>query len=91
MVCCILQGKAILEQSHEELKNRFTNTLYLELMLKTMTESDRSNLISDLNKSLDDRTNVQYELAKLPRNKLQYKLTYTSADPSEIEYVISIE
>nr|XP_029714133.1 LOW QUALITY PROTEIN: ATP-binding cassette sub-family A member 12 [Aedes albopictus] len=78
-------GKAILEQSHEELKDRFTNTLYLDLVLKTMTESDRSTLISDLNKSLDERTNVQYELAKLPRNKLQYKLTYTAANPSEVD------
>ncbi|XP_062562122.1 glucosylceramide transporter ABCA12 [Armigeres subalbatus] len=78
-------GKAILEQSHEELKNRFTNTLYLDLTLKSLTESDRSNLIADLNKSLDERNNVQYEFTKLPRNVLQYKLTYTTENPSEID------
>lgn len=69
------------------MKNRFTNTLYIDLVLKSMTDTDRANLISDLNKNLDQRTNVIYELVKLPRNKLQYKLTYTAADPSDIEYV----
>lgn len=79
------QGKAILEESHEELKNRFTNTLYIDMTLKSLTEGDRSSIISELNKNLDQQTNLRYGVSKLPKNKLQYKLTYTGANSLDIE------
>lgn len=84
-VVVLENGKAILEESHEELKNRFTNTLYIDMTLKSLTEGDRSSIISELNKNLDQQTNLRYGVSKLPKNKLQYKLTYTGANSLDID------
>lgn len=67
------------------MKNRFTNTLYIDMTLKSLTEGDRSSIISELNKNLDQQANLRYGVSKLPKNKLQYKLTYTGANSLDIE------
>lgn len=84
-VVVLENGKAILEESHEELKNRFTNTLYIDMTLKSLTEGDRSNIINEINKNLDQQTNLRYGVSKLPKNKLQYKLTYTGTNSLDID------
>ncbi|XP_055631846.1 glucosylceramide transporter ABCA12 [Toxorhynchites rutilus septentrionalis] len=84
-VVILEDGKAILEQSQEELKNRFTNTLYVDITLKGLSETDRTNVISELDKCLSQQTSVKYDVSKLARNKLLYKLTYAEVDPSEID------
>lgn len=84
-VVMLENGKAILEENHEELKSRFTNTLYVDMTLKSMTESDRTSIVSELNKNLDQQPNLRYGMSKLPRNKLQYKLTYTGTNSLDID------
>ncbi|XP_055614020.1 glucosylceramide transporter ABCA12 [Uranotaenia lowii] len=84
-VVVLENGKAILEQSHEELKNYFTNTIYLELTLKSLSESANSGLVAELNKLLDHQEEMSYETTKLPRNRLEYKINYTGTNPSNID------
>ncbi|XP_053683429.1 retinal-specific phospholipid-transporting ATPase ABCA4 [Sabethes cyaneus] len=84
-VVILENGQAIMEQSHEELKNRFTNTLYVDITLKGLTENDRSTVISEISMTLDRQENVRYEVSKLPGNKLQYKLEYTGTTPSDVD------
>lgn len=57
----------------------------MDVTLKGLTETDRTNVITELDKCLNEQTAVQYEVSKLARNKLLYKLTYAEEDPSEIE------
>ncbi|XP_058829413.1 glucosylceramide transporter ABCA12-like [Topomyia yanbarensis] len=78
-------GKAILEQSHEELKNQFTNTLYVDITLKALTESERAGLIAELNEIINKQAKLRYEVTKLPGNKLQYRLNYKEASPSDVD------
>ncbi|XP_055530518.1 ATP-binding cassette sub-family A member 13 [Wyeomyia smithii] len=84
-VVVLENGKAILEQSHEELKNRFTNTLYVDIALKGLSDNDRAGVITEISLTLDRQENVRYEVSKLPGNKLQYKIEYTGSNPSDVD------
>ncbi|XP_058465272.1 glucosylceramide transporter ABCA12 [Malaya genurostris] len=84
-VVILENGKAILEQSHEELKNQFTNTLYVDIVLKALTESERAGVISELNQTMNKQSNLRYEVTKLPGNKMQFKLNFEATSLSDID------
>ncbi|XP_058056343.1 glucosylceramide transporter ABCA12 [Anopheles bellator] len=72
-------GKAILEQSHEELKKRFTNTIYLAITLKPQPDADRTALIAALGKVLDGLADLRHEMTAT-LNKLNYKIASSTND-----------
>ncbi|XP_052862121.1 glucosylceramide transporter ABCA12 [Anopheles cruzii] len=72
-------GKAILEQSHEELKKRFTNTIYLTITLKPQPDADRTALIAELSKVLDGLADMRHEMTAT-LNKLNYKIASSTND-----------
>uniref|UniRef100_A0A182WCU7 ABC transporter domain-containing protein n=1 Tax=Anopheles minimus TaxID=112268 RepID=A0A182WCU7_9DIPT len=72
-------GKAILEQSQEELKKRFTNTIYLKVFLRHQTDEDRTAMIAQLSKLLDGTEDLRYEMSAM-LNQLDFKITSSSND-----------
>uniref|UniRef100_A0A182SLQ4 ABC transporter domain-containing protein n=1 Tax=Anopheles maculatus TaxID=74869 RepID=A0A182SLQ4_9DIPT len=72
-------GKAILEQSQEELKKRFTNTIYLKVFLIHQTDLERTALIAQLSKLLDGTIDLRYEMSAT-LNQLDFKITSSTSD-----------
>uniref|UniRef100_A0A182P8G6 ABC transporter domain-containing protein n=1 Tax=Anopheles epiroticus TaxID=199890 RepID=A0A182P8G6_9DIPT len=72
-------GKAILEQSQEELKKRFTNTIYLRVFMKQQTDADRTALIAQLSKLLDGTVDLRYDMSAT-LNQLDFKITSSTND-----------
>uniref|UniRef100_A0A182MYE2 ABC transporter domain-containing protein n=1 Tax=Anopheles dirus TaxID=7168 RepID=A0A182MYE2_9DIPT len=72
-------GKAILEQSQEELKKRFTNTIYLKIFLRHQTDPDRTALIAELSKLLDGLADTRYEMSAT-LNQLDFKIASSTND-----------
>ncbi|XP_041781594.1 ATP-binding cassette sub-family A member 12 [Anopheles merus] len=72
-------GKAILEQSQEELKKRFTNTIYLSIFLKHQTDVDRTVMIAQLSKLLDGTADLRYDMSAT-LNQLDFKITSSTND-----------
>ncbi|XP_053667952.1 glucosylceramide transporter ABCA12 [Anopheles marshallii] len=74
-------GKAILEQSQEELKKRFTNTIYLKVLLCQL-DAGRGNVTAQLTILLDSIADIRYEM-NATLNQLDIKIT-SSTDDSEV-------
>uniref|UniRef100_A0A2M4A096 Putative abc transporter n=1 Tax=Anopheles triannulatus TaxID=58253 RepID=A0A2M4A096_9DIPT len=72
-------GKAILEQSQEDLKKRFTNTIYLRITLKPQSEADRTATVAELTKLLDGLADVRYEMSAT-LNQLDFKIASSTND-----------
>ncbi|XP_035898665.1 ATP-binding cassette sub-family A member 12 [Anopheles stephensi] len=72
-------GKAILEQSQEELKKRFTNTIYLKVFLRHQTDLERTALIAQLSKLLDGTIDLRYEMSAT-LHQLDFKITSSTGD-----------
>ncbi|XP_053680163.1 glucosylceramide transporter ABCA12 [Anopheles nili] len=72
-------GKAILEQSQEELKKRFTNTIYVKISLKPQQDIERTVLIAGLTKLLDGTPDVRYEMSAT-LHKLDFKIASSTND-----------
>uniref|UniRef100_A0AAG5DKP5 ABC transporter domain-containing protein n=1 Tax=Anopheles atroparvus TaxID=41427 RepID=A0AAG5DKP5_ANOAO len=72
-------GKAIMEQSQEELKNRFTNTIYLGVFLKHQSEAEHTALIAELSKLMDGLADTRYEMTAT-LTELNFKIASSSND-----------
>ncbi|XP_058118442.1 glucosylceramide transporter ABCA12 [Anopheles ziemanni] len=72
-------GKAIMEQSQEELKKRFTNTIYLKIFLKHQPEFEHTALIAELSKLMDGLADMRYEMTAT-LSQLNFRITSSSND-----------
>lgn len=68
-----------MEQSQEELKKRFTNTIYLSIFLKHQTDVDRTVMIAQLSKLLDGTVDLRYDMSAT-LNQLDFKITSSTND-----------
>lgn len=68
-----------MEQSQEDLKKRFTNTIYLRITLKPQSEADRTATVAELSKLLDGLADVRYEMSAT-LNQLDFKIASSSND-----------
>uniref|UniRef100_A0A182MPU9 ABC transporter domain-containing protein n=1 Tax=Anopheles culicifacies TaxID=139723 RepID=A0A182MPU9_9DIPT len=83
-------GKAILEQSQEELKKRFTNTIYLRVFLRHQTDADRTVIIAQLSKLLDGTADLRYEMSAM-LNQLDFKITSSTNDCGVLNIELLLE
>ncbi|XP_049289465.1 ATP-binding cassette sub-family A member 13 [Anopheles funestus] len=83
-------GKAILEQSQEELKKRFTNTIYLRVLLRQQADTDRTAMIAQLSKLLDGTVDLRYEMSAT-LNQLDFKISSSTSDSQVLNIELLLE